>query len=223
MSFSGVIGTEEARWLWPDSRLLGAAWTRGVPVEIEVADDGLVLSPRTRLLRGERWAPVTLAWDELAGATATSRGHTGLTGGLTLHETFDVNLKVVGWRAAGFEMPEISSFLPGFPSADKVVDDLHYAPLRVTMAHGDDLAAAVNARAKGKRASSPEVAAGQDVDERHDRHDHEDAPDELRQPVEVVPAEEVDPREHDGERMDEADEEFEKLLHGLRVPTVRRR
>ena len=62
--FHGVIGSDAASWLWPDSRLLGGAWTRGVPVNIELADAGLVLFPRTRLLRGKRWAPVTLAWDD---------------------------------------------------------------------------------------------------------------------------------------------------------------
>ena len=41
------------------------------------------------------------------------------------------------------------------------------------------------------------------------------------EPGEVVPAEEVDPREHDCERVDEADEDFEEFLHGLRIPRAR--
>ena len=148
--FHGVIGSQVAGWLWPDSRLLGGAWTRGVPVNIESAEAGLVLSSRTRLLRGERWAPVTLRWDELRGASATSRGHTGRTGGLTFPETFDVTVEVVGPRAAGFRIPEgISSFLPGFPSDLSVVDDASYAPLVVTMPNGDELAAVVNDCATG--------------------------------------------------------------------------
>jgi hypothetical protein len=70
---------------------------------------------------------------------------------LTVHETFDVTLEVVGARAAGFRMPAgISSFLPGFPSDLPVVDGVRHAPLVVTMPHGDDLAAAVNARAPGR-------------------------------------------------------------------------
>ena len=152
--FHGVIGSQAAGWLWPDSRLLGGAWTRGVPVNIEVSAAGVILSPRTRLLRGARWAPVTLAWDELRGASVAPRGHTGRTGGLTLHKTFDVTLEVVGPRAAGFQMPTgISSFLPGFPSDVDVVDDAPYAPLVVTMPHGDDLAAAVSARATARQRS----------------------------------------------------------------------
>ena len=147
--FHGVIGSRAAVWLWPDSRLLGGAWSRGVPVGIELADGGLILSPRTRLLRGERWAPVTLAWEELAGASATSRGHTGRKGGLTLHETFEVTLKIVGPRSAGFPVPaEVSSLLPGFPSD---LEGAPYAPLGVTMPRGEDLAAAVNARAAGEQ------------------------------------------------------------------------
>jgi hypothetical protein len=154
--FRGVIGGEAARWLWPDSRLLGVAWTRGVPVRIELTDAGLIVSPRTRLLRGERWAPVTFAWDELGGASAKPRGHTGRTGGLTLHEMFEVVVKVVGARAAGFRMPAgVPSLLPSFPSDADVVGRAGYAPLFVTMAHGDDLAAAVSARATGSSTPSP--------------------------------------------------------------------
>jgi hypothetical protein len=151
--FRGVIGSEAAGWLWPNSRLLGAAWSRGIPIELQPTDAGLILSPRTRLLRGERWAPVTLAWNELAGASAASRGHTGRTGGLTLHETFEVTLEVVGSRRAGFRLAGIPSFLPGFPSEASVLASIPYAPLVVTMPHGDDLAAAVSARATGERRS----------------------------------------------------------------------
>ena len=125
-----------------------------MPVNIELADVGLILSPRTALLRGERWAPVTLAWEEVGGASSTSRGHTGRTGGLTLHETFEVTLEVVGPRAADFRMPAgVSSFLPGFPSDLQIVDGAPYAPLVLTMPHGDELAAAVSARARGQQRS----------------------------------------------------------------------
>jgi len=149
-SFRGVIGSEAAGWLWPDSRLLGGAWTKGVPINIELADSGIVLSPRTRLLRGERWAPLTIAWDEIGGGSARSRGHTGRTSGLTLHEMFEVTLEIVGSRAAGFRMPRgVSSLLPGFPADEDVVGRAGYAPLFVTMPRGDDLAAAVKAHARG--------------------------------------------------------------------------
>jgi hypothetical protein len=61
-----------------------------------------------------------------------------------------VTLKVAGPRAADFPMPAgISSILPGFPSELPVADGASYAPLLVTMPHGDDLAAAVEARATG--------------------------------------------------------------------------
>ena len=151
--FHGVIGSRDAGWLWPDSRLLGSAWTRGVPVDIKVAESGLTLSPRTRLLRGNRWAPVTLAWDELAGASCKSRGHTGRTGGLTLRETFEVTLEVVGSHATGFELPAgVSKLLPGFPSGSDVVDRAGYAPLMVTMPDGDAFVGEVTARALGRSA-----------------------------------------------------------------------
>ena len=152
--FHGVIGSHVAGWLWPDSRLFGAAWTRGVPVDLELTDAGLILSPRTRLLRGARWAPITLAWDELGDGSATSRGHTGRTGGLTLHETFEVTLKVVGSRAVGFHMPTgVSSLLPGFPPVAPIDGGAPYAPLVITMPRGDHLAAAVSARATGEQRS----------------------------------------------------------------------
>jgi hypothetical protein len=66
--------------------------------------------------------------------------------------------------------------------------------------------------------SSPEVAAGQDIEERHDRDDHEDGPDELLGAAQVTAPGEVDPGEHDGEWVQEADEKFEKLLHACRSP-----
>ena len=153
MRFHGVIGSRDAGWLWPDSRLIGSAWTRGVPVDIEVAEPGLIFSPRTRLLRGRRWAPVTLAWDELAGASSKSRGHTGRTGGLTLRETFEVTLEVVGSRATGFELPAgVSELLPGFPSGIDIVSRAGYAPLMVTMPDGEAFAGEVTSHALGRSA-----------------------------------------------------------------------
>lgn len=148
MRFRGVIGSQDAGWLWPESRLLAGAWTRGVPIDIDVTTAGLTLASRTRLLRGERWSPVTLTWDELRGASARSRGHTGRTGGLTLQEMFEVTLEIVGPRAAGFQMPTgVSKLLPGFPSAADILDRTGCAPLVVTTPHGDDLAAVVSANA----------------------------------------------------------------------------
>ena len=66
--------------------------------------------------------------------------------------------------------------------------------------------------------SSPEVAARQDVDERHDREEHEDGPGELLAAAQIIPAGEVDPREHDRKRVQEANEDFEELLHACRSP-----
>ena len=59
------------------------------------------------------------------------------------------------------------------------------------------------------RTSSPEIAAGQDVHERHDRKDQEDPPRKFLAAAQIVPAEEVDPAEHDRKRVEEADEELE--------------
>ena len=70
---------------------------------------------------------------------------------MTLQETFEVTLQVMGRRAASFQIPAgVSSFLPGFGRATDVVDRAGYTPLLVTMSHGDDLVAAVTARATGK-------------------------------------------------------------------------
>lgn len=104
--------------------------------------------PREALGPGHAW---------LGGARRSFRnltGHTGRTGGLTLHETFEVTLEVVGPRAAGFRVPDgVSSLLPGFPSDLDVVDGAPYAPLVVTMPRGDDFSAAVSARTKGEQRS----------------------------------------------------------------------
>lgn len=149
--FHGVIGAQDAGWLWPDSRLVAGAWTRGVPVNIDVGDAGLILTSRTRFLRGERWAAVTLAWSELRGASARSRGHFGRTGGLTLQETFDVTLEVVGSRAAGFRIgAAVSRLLPELPPEEDLISRAGFAPLVVTMPRGDELVAAVTARAAAK-------------------------------------------------------------------------
>jgi hypothetical protein len=149
--FHGVLGSREARWLWPDSRLLGSLWTRGVPVDLAVGDEGVTVSTRTRLLRGGRWSPVTLSWAELAGAACTSAGHVGRTGGLTLRESFQVVLHVVGPRAAGYRTPaDPGVILPGFPADLDVTSLGGFALLGLTMPRGDEFASAVEARATGQ-------------------------------------------------------------------------
>jgi hypothetical protein len=149
--FHGVLGSREARWLWPESRLVGSLWTRGVPVDLAVADAGVTVSTRTRVLRGERWPPVTLSWAELAGATCTSRGHVGRTGGLTLRASFQVVLHVVGPRAAGYRPPaDPAAILSGFPAGLDVASLGGFAPLGFTMSRGEEFAAAVRARATGR-------------------------------------------------------------------------
>jgi hypothetical protein len=150
--FRGVIGSREASWLWPESRLVGTAWSRGVPVDLSVGDSGVTVSPRTRLLRGERWSPVTLSWSELADATCTSLGHVGRTGGLTLRENFRVALRVVGPRAEGYRPPveAAASLLPDLPDDLDAVGLAGFAALDVTMPRGEEFAAAVQARAAGR-------------------------------------------------------------------------
>jgi hypothetical protein len=46
---------------------------------------------------------------------------------------------------------DITRLLPESPPVDALVERAGYAPLVVTMSHGDELAAAVTARAVGKR------------------------------------------------------------------------
>ena len=61
-----------------------------------------------------------------------------------------MTLEIVGPRAAGFRVSaEISALLPGFPSSEDIAERAGYAPLVVTMPHGDEFAAAVTARATG--------------------------------------------------------------------------
>jgi len=65
-----------------------------------------------------------------------------------------VMLKVVGSRAVGFQMPAgVTSFLPGFPSDAPIDGGAPYAPLVITMPRGEELAAAVSARATGEQRS----------------------------------------------------------------------
>src|SRR5262249_60540808 len=71
---------------------------------------------------------------------------------------------------------------------------------------------------EGPTSRLPEIAAGQDIDERHDREDHEDGPDDLLTAAQVAPAGDVDPGEHYCERVDEADEDLEKFLHARILP-----
>ena len=58
-------------------------------------------------------------------------------------------------------------------------------------------------------AELPEVAAGEHIDERHQRDDAEDCPGHLRAGRQVGARREIDPDEHDRERVDEADENLD--------------
>jgi hypothetical protein len=148
VSFPAVIGTWDASRLWPDSRLVRSLWTRGVPVDVEPGDAGLTFTTRTRLLRGARWAPVTLPWSEIAGAVSTPLGHIGRTGGLTLRASFRVVVQVVGSRLPSETLAaDPASFLPGFPAGVNPASLGGSIPLTLTMARGTEFAATVEARA----------------------------------------------------------------------------
>jgi len=59
-----------------------------------------------------------------------------------------------------------------------------------------------------------EVVAGEDVDEWDERNDGDDRPRELRDQAEIATEHEVDPDQHDGDRMQDAQQKFQDFLHG---------
>src|SRR5271166_4689097 len=59
----------------------------------------------------------------------------------------------------------------------------------------------------------PQVAAGEHVDERHERDDAEDSPGNFRAESDIAAGCQVDPDQDDGDGMDEAHEDLEQLLH----------
>src|SRR5215469_3276669 len=63
------------------------------------------------------------------------------------------------------------------------------------------------------RARLPEVAAHEDVDERHYRDYREDPPCEFGPAADVVAAQQVDPDQHYGDWVQEANQELDNLLH----------
>src|SRR5215472_587900 len=63
----------------------------------------------------------------------------------------------------------------------------------------------------------PQIAAGEHVNERHQRDQAEGGPRDLRARADVGPGRQVDPHENDGERMEQADDQLEKLLHIARI------
>jgi aryl-alcohol dehydrogenase-like predicted oxidoreductase len=60
----------------------------------------------------------------------------------------------------------------------------------------------------------PEVAGGEHINKRHKRDDHEDAPCDLGAGAHIASGRQVYPDEDDGERMDEAEQNLDQLLHG---------
>lgn len=69
---------------------------------------------------------------------------------------------------------------------------------------------------------SPEIAAGEHVDKRHERDETEDTPGQFRAATEVVPGCQVDPHEDDGDRVNETDKELEEFFHCPVIPAARR-
>jgi hypothetical protein len=70
----------------------------------------------------------------------------------------------------------------------------------------------INAAAAEPR--SEQVATRQHVQERDERDQAEDAPGQLLQPGQVPPPGQVDPHQDDGDGVDEAQQQFQDLLHG---------
>src|SRR6185437_12245620 len=68
-------------------------------------------------------------------------------------------------------------------------------------------------RAAASAAESPQVAAGEHVDERHERNQHEQCPGQLRALGYVGAGQQVDPDEDDREGMEKAEEKLDDLLH----------
>src|SRR5580704_7362857 len=68
------------------------------------------------------------------------------------------------------------------------------------------------------RPASPEIAASQYVQERHKREEAEDSPHQLPAACHVGTAGQVDPHEDNCDRMEEADQQLDELLHDPNLP-----
>ena len=66
--------------------------------------------------------------------------------------------------------------------------------------------------------ASPQVAARQDIDERHERDEAEQSPCQLRTTPDITAARQVNPHEDHGDGMEETDHELQNLLHYLNLP-----
>jgi hypothetical protein len=64
------------------------------------------------------------------------------------------------------------------------------------------------------RNSLEEIAAGQHVDERHERDYPEDGPRELNAAAQVVTRRQVDPHQDYSQRVKETEQQLYQLLHG---------
>jgi aryl-alcohol dehydrogenase-like predicted oxidoreductase len=97
--------------------------------------------------------------------------------------------------------PAVASVLFGATSAAQLRANGEAVRLldRLSPADLDDL----------RRVGLPEIAAGEHVDERHQRDDAEDGPGHLRAGGQIGPSREVDPDEHDRQRVDEADKNLD--------------
>jgi hypothetical protein len=70
-----------------------------------------------------------------------------------------------------------------------------------------------------RRAStSPQLATREYVEKRHQRDQTEHGPCQLRAPADIPAGGQVNPHQDHGNRMEEADQEFEDLLHRLNLP-----
>ena len=147
----GVVLMTTARLLWPGrvGRVAGWAFTRGIPVRLEVRDDGLVVASRTRFFAGAGRGPVVLPWSDVVGVSARSRGHTGATGGIAVHETSDVTLQVRGDLATRWSEVDVSRVLPELPGPLDPVALTGSVPVTIVVTRGASFVERVRERLGG--------------------------------------------------------------------------
>jgi aryl-alcohol dehydrogenase-like predicted oxidoreductase len=159
--------------------------------------EGGVLSGKYRDQRAAGRAAGTLDQPRVAPAIAAAAELAGLADRL---ETSPATLAL----AFPLASPAVASVLFGATSPEHVRANCAAVRLldRLSQADLDELS-------RIGAAGLPEVAAGEHVDERHQRDDAEDGPGYLRAGPQVGAGRQVDPDEHDRERVDEADENLD--------------
>jgi L-glyceraldehyde 3-phosphate reductase len=180
-----------------DAEMTGALSEAGTGVVASFCLEGGVLSGKYRDRQAAGRAAGTLDQPRARPAIAAAAELAGLAERL---ETSPAALAL----AFPLASPAVASVLFGATSAEQVRGNCAAVSLldRLSQADLDDLG-------RIGAAQLPEVAAGQHVDERHQRDDAEDGPRHLRAGRQVGAGRKVDPDEHDRERVDEADQNLD--------------